>query len=186
MDSIVFSTVEILRTDLFTTLFGLGYWAFYPQFLALFQYLTIQMVAGLFQSSGCPAVVAMVGNQFCKEEVIYNGYLEFSHFCWDITGSLVASILLKYKWGWSVIVPGILIAFIGMIVFLLLPVYPKSIECNKDEVLSLGKEDEEVNEPLSRSNRERNRPWVLVKHGGFPKLCHLVFDLFFLVAYTFL
>nr|XP_019070163.1 uncharacterized protein LOC101258466 isoform X2 [Solanum lycopersicum] len=60
-----------------------------------------------------------------------------------------------------------------MIVFLLLPVYPKSIECNKDEVLSLGKEDEEVNEPLSRSNRERNRPWVLVKHGGFPKLCHL-------------
>ena len=66
-----------------------------------------------------------------------------------------------------------------MIVFLLLPVYPKSIECNKDEVLSLGKEDEEVNEPLSRSNRERNRPWVLVKHGGFPKLCHLVFDLFF-------
>ncbi|XP_069153328.1 uncharacterized protein [Solanum lycopersicum] len=43
-----------------------------------------------------------------------------------------------------------------MIVFLLLPVYPKSIECNKDEVLSLGKEDEEVNEPLSRSNREKS------------------------------
>ena len=72
------------------------------------------------------------------------------------SGSLVASILLKYKWGWSVIVPGILIAFSGMIVFLLLPVYPKSIECNKDEVLSLGKEDEEVNEPLSRSNREKS------------------------------
>ncbi|KAK6788806.1 hypothetical protein RDI58_012604 [Solanum bulbocastanum] len=73
---------------------------------------------------------------------------------YEAVGSLVISILLKYGWGWSMIVPSILIAFSGMIVFLLLTVHPKSVECNNDEVLSLGKEDEEVNEPLTRSNRE--------------------------------
>ncbi|KAL3377064.1 hypothetical protein AABB24_003469 [Solanum stoloniferum] len=85
MDSIFFSTVETLGIGLFTTLFRLGCWATVH---SSYYYLTIQMVAGLFQPTGCPSVVAMIGNWFCKEEVTYNEYLECSHIYWEPYGVL--------------------------------------------------------------------------------------------------
>ncbi|WMV42732.1 hypothetical protein MTR67_036117 [Solanum verrucosum] len=46
---------------------------------------------------------------------------------------------------------------------------------NKDEMLSPGKEDEELNKPLSRSNREDESAVGFREHGGFQELRHLLF-----------
>ncbi|KAH0683317.1 hypothetical protein KY290_021908 [Solanum tuberosum] len=85
------------------------------------------MVAGLFQPTGCPSVVAMIGNWFCKEECSY---------CYSFIRNHLG---------------------------------------NKDEVLSPGKEDEELNKPLSRSNREEESAVGFREHGGFQELRHLLF-----------
>uniref|UniRef100_A0A0V0H246 Putative ovule protein n=1 Tax=Solanum chacoense TaxID=4108 RepID=A0A0V0H246_SOLCH len=74
--------------------FGVGYWANIHSF---YYYLIIQMIAGLFQSTGWPSVVAVVGNWFGKKKRglimgIWNAHTSVG----NIAGSLVASILLKY------------------------------------------------------------------------------------------
>ncbi|KAK4718379.1 hypothetical protein R3W88_016717 [Solanum pinnatisectum] len=193
MDLRVFLTAGMLGTGLFTALFGVGYWANIHSF---YYYLIIQMIAGLFQSTGWPSVVAVVGNWFGKKKRglimgIWNAHTSVG----NITGSLVTSILLKYGWGWSMVVPGILIAFSGVVVFLLLPVHPESVGGNKDEdevLLSPGKEDDEVNEqPLlrSRSDREEESCAVgFIEAWKIPGIAPFALCLFFakLVAYTFL
>ncbi|XP_009761024.1 putative glycerol-3-phosphate transporter 1 [Nicotiana tabacum] len=185
MDLRIFLTVGMLGTGLFTALFGVGYWANIHNF---YYYMLIQMVAGLFQSTGWPSVVAVVGNWFGKKKRglimgIWNAHTSVG----NITGSLVASILLKYGWGWSMVVPGIIIAFSGMVVFLLLPVHPEYAGVNKDEdeVLSTGKEDEEVNEPLLR---EEESAVGFIEAWRIPGVAPFALCLFFakLVAYTFL
>ncbi|OIT26585.1 PREDICTED: putative glycerol-3-phosphate transporter 1 [Nicotiana attenuata] len=185
MDLRIFLTAGMLGTGLFTALFGVGYWANIHNF---YYYMLIQMVAGLFQSTGWPSVVAVVGNWFGKKKRglimgIWNAHTSVG----NITGSLVASALLKYGWGWSMVVPGIIIAFSGMVVFLLLPVHPEYVGVNKDEdeVLSIRKEDEEVNEPLLR---EEESAVGFIQAWRIPGVAPFALCLFFakLVAYTFL
>ncbi|KAE8661937.1 putative glycerol-3-phosphate transporter 1 [Hibiscus syriacus] len=148
----IFLTVGMIGTGLFTSLFGVGYWANIHSF---YYYLIVQMVAGLFQSTGWPSVVAVVGNWFGKKKRgfimgIWNAHTSVE----NITGSLIALALLSYGWGWSFVVPCLLIAFIGLSVFLLLPVSPESVGADRDEDLvdSPRKNGEEVTEPLQCSD----------------------------------
>jgi MFS transporter, OPA family, solute carrier family 37 (glycerol-3-phosphate transporter), member 1/2 len=91
------------------------------------------MIAGLFQSSGWPSVVAVVGNWFGKSKRglimgIWNAHTSVG----NISGSLIAAAMLKYGWCWSFTIPGIMIALVGLTVFLLLPVSPDVIGIDKD------------------------------------------------------
>ncbi|KAK3010756.1 hypothetical protein RJ639_012870 [Escallonia herrerae] len=184
-----FLTVGMVGTGLFTSLFGVGYWADVHVF---YYYLMVQMLAGLFQSTGWPSVVAVVGNWFGKRKRglimgIWNAHTSVG----NITGSLVASVLLKYGWGWSLVVPGVMIAFIGMVVFLFLSVSPDSVGANtdEDELHSLKKSGEEVTEPLLRSRLDDNESAVgFIEAWKIPGVAPFALCLFFakLVAYTFL
>ena len=87
-----FLTVGMLGTCVFTSLFGVGYWGNIHSF---YYYLVVQMVAGLFQSTGWPSVVAVVGNWFGKTKRglimgIWNAHTSVG----NITGSLIASAML--------------------------------------------------------------------------------------------
>lgn len=190
MDLRIFLTIGMLGTGLFTALFGVGYWADVHIF---YYYLIVQMMAGLFQSTGWPSVVAVVGNWFGKKKRglimgIWNAHTSIG----NITGSLVASILLKYGWGWSMVVPGSIIAIIGVLVFLFLPVHPESVGANhdedEDEVFSPRKEGEEVTEPLLRADREEESAVGFIEAWKIPGVAPFALCLFFakLVAYTFL
>ncbi|CAN4085297.1 unnamed protein product [Withania somnifera] len=188
MDLRIFLTVGMVGTGLFTVLFGVGYWANVHIF---YYYLIVQMMAGLFQSTGWPSVVAVVGNWFGKKKRglimgIWNAHTSVG----NIIGSLVASILLTFGWGWSMVVPGSLIAVIGMVVFVFLPVHPESVGANKDEdeVFSPRKEREEVTEPFLRSDREEESAVGFIEAWKIPGVAPFSLCLFFakLVAYTFL
>ncbi|KAF2315797.1 hypothetical protein GH714_040335 [Hevea brasiliensis] len=106
-------------------------------------------------STGWPSVVAVVGNWCGKSKRglimgIWNAHTSVG----NISGSLIASAMLSYGWGWSFVVPGFLIAFIGLVVFLVLPVSPESvgIDRNEDELHYPKKTEEEVTEPLLGSD----------------------------------
>ncbi|KAL6530260.1 hypothetical protein OROHE_014613 [Orobanche hederae] len=188
MDLRIFLTIGMLGTGLFTSLFGVGYWANIHFF---YYYLVVQMLAGLFQSTGWPSVVAVVGNWFGKKRRglimgIWNAHTSLG----NITGSVVASILLKYGWGWSLVVPGLGIAFVGMILFFFLPVSPESVGVSLDEdyFLSPKKEGEEITKPLLGAKSDYKDAVGFVEAWRIPGVAPFSLCLFFakLVAYTFL
>lgn len=189
MDLRVFLTVGMVGTGLFTGLFGAGYWADVHSF---YYYLVVQMLAGLFQSTGWPSVVAVVGNWFGKTKKrglimgVWNAHTSIG----NITGSLIASGLLRFGWGWSLVIPGLSIAFTGLIVFLFLPVDPESVGANRDEEEDHFPSPEKgIQEPLLKPDRAADECAVgFVEAWRIPGVAPFAFCLFFakLVAYTFL
>lgn len=186
----IFLTVGMLGTGLFTVLFGVGYWANMHSF---YYYLIMQMLAGLFQSTGWPSVVAVVGNWFGKKKRglimgIWNAHTSVG----NISGSLIAAAVLSYGWGWSFVLPGLLIAFVGVAVFLLLSVTPESVGADRDdedEFHSPNKHMGEVAEPLLSSAPEATDHAVgFIEAWKIPGVAPFALCLFFakLVAYTFL
>ncbi|KAF2311715.1 hypothetical protein GH714_026339 [Hevea brasiliensis] len=185
----IFLTIGMIGTGLFTSLFGVGYWACVHN---LYYFLIMQMVAGLFQSTGWPSVVAVVGNWFGKRKRglimgIWNAHTSVG----NISGSLIAAAMLSYGWGWSFVVPGFLIAFIGLVVFLFLPDSPESVGIDRDEheFHSPRKTGEEVRMPLLGSNSEVKETAVgFIQAWKIPGVAPFALCLFFtkLVAYTFL
>jgi OPA family glycerol-3-phosphate transporter-like MFS transporter 1/2 len=188
VDLRIFLTIGMVGTGLFTALFGVGYWANIHLF---FYYLIAQMLAGLFQSTGWPSVVAVVGNWCGKKKRglimgIWNAHTSLG----NITGSVVASVLLKYGWGWSMVVPGLGIAFVGFVLFFLLPVSPKSVgaDIDEDELVSLKEKGGEITEPLLTARSEDEDAVGFLEAWKIPGVAPFALCLFFakLVAYTFL
>ncbi|KAI4332748.1 hypothetical protein L6164_017631 [Bauhinia variegata] len=184
-----FLTVGMLGTGVFTSFFGMGFWGNIHNY---YYFLIVQVIAGLFQSTGWPSVVAVVGNWFGKKKRglimgIWNAHTSVG----NITGSLVASALLRYGWGWSFVVPGLMMAFIGLVVFLLLPVAPESVGADKeeDEYNSPKKSGGEVTEPLLKPETAVKEKAVgFMEAWKIPGVAPFALCLFFakLVAYTFL
>ncbi|KAI3756908.1 hypothetical protein L6452_04440 [Arctium lappa] len=192
----IFLTIGMVGTGVLTSLFGVGYWANIHSF---YYYLIVQMLAGLFQSTGWPSVVAVVGNWFGKTKRglimgIWNAHTSIG----NISGSLMASYFLKYGWGWSMVVPGFMITLLGLLVFLLLPVDPESVGLDdRDE-----EEEEEDNLPTTKkiditkpllnskmfNSKIKESPVGFMEAWKIPGVAPYAFCLFFakLVAYTFL
>ncbi|KAJ6415382.1 hypothetical protein OIU84_004221 [Salix udensis] len=179
----------MVGTGIFTSLFGVGFWANVHNF---YYYLIVQMLAGMFQSTGWPSVVAVVGNWFGKRKRglimgIWNAHTSVG----NISGSLIASAMLSYGWGWSFVLPGLLIAFVGLLVFLLLPVSPEAVGADKDEdeLNSPDKAGEGVTEPLLTPESDVKQEAVgFIEAWKIPGVAPFALCLFFskLVAYTFL
>ncbi|KAK9061080.1 hypothetical protein SSX86_018260 [Deinandra increscens subsp. villosa] len=194
----IFLTIGMIGTGLFTSLFGIGYWANIHNF---YYYLTVQMLAGLFQSTGWPSVVAVIGNWFEKSNRglvmgVWNAHTSVG----NISGSLIASYFLKYGWGWSMVVPGLMITLVGLLLYMFLLVDPlsagtdkdkdKDKEQDEDKPVSPEKIGTEVVQPLLavKRNHEKDSPIGFMEAWKIPGVAPFAFCLFFakLVAYTFL
>lgn len=125
LDLRLFLTTGMIGSGIFVGLFGMGYfWNIH----VFWFFLVMQMVAGLFQATGWPSVVAVIGNWFGKRKRglimgIWNAHTSVG----NISGSLLAASVLEYGWGWSFIVPGAFICVGGVIVYLFLPAYPEDV-----------------------------------------------------------
>uniref|UniRef100_A0A8C6L5M3 Glucose-6-phosphate exchanger SLC37A2 n=1 Tax=Nothobranchius furzeri TaxID=105023 RepID=A0A8C6L5M3_NOTFU len=111
-------SVGMLLSGVFTCLFGLGY---YWEIHSLWYYAFIQVMNGLMQTTGWPAVVACVGNWFGKGKRgfimgVWNSHTSVG----NILGSLIAGVFVSSAWGMSFIVPGIIIASTGILCFFFL------------------------------------------------------------------
>lgn len=125
LDLRIFLTTGMVGSGIFVGLFGMGY--FWDIHVFGF-YLVMQMVAGLFQATGWPSVVAVIGNWFGQTKRglimgVWNAHTSIG----NITGSLIAAGVLQYGWGWSFILPGAFIFLSGIMVYLFLVAYPEDI-----------------------------------------------------------
>ncbi|XP_074286935.1 putative glycerol-3-phosphate transporter 1 [Silene latifolia] len=189
----VFLTIGMLGTGVFTALFGFGYWFDIHNF---YYYLAVQMFAGFVQSTGWPSVVAVVGNWFGKGGRglimgIWNAHTSVG----NIVGSLMASSLLKYGWGWSMFVPGVVVGFAGLVVFFFLPVSPVSCGMHINEDDSDSPKKEGISEPfvsytdlVDELDEEEQGAVGFIEAWKIPGVANYALCLFFakLVAYTFL
>ncbi|XP_059643354.1 putative glycerol-3-phosphate transporter 4 [Cornus florida] len=125
LDLRLFLTTGMIGSGIFVALSGMGYfWNIH----VFWFYLVMQMLAGLFQATGWPSVVAVIGNWFGKRKRglimgIWNAHTSVG----NITGSLLAASVLQYGWGWSFILPGALIFLGGIMVYLFLAAYPEDV-----------------------------------------------------------
>ncbi|KAG6538548.1 putative glycerol-3-phosphate transporter 1 [Zingiber officinale] len=181
-------TFGMVGTGIFTSLFGVGYWLNLHSF---YYFLVVQMLAGLFQSTGWPSVVAVVGNWFGKKKRglimgIWNAHTSIG----NITGSLIAAAMLEYGWGYSFVVPGFFIASIGLMVFFFLPVSPDKMGVENEETQEPEfAEKDNIVEPLLEGHLiEKERAVGFLEAWRIPGVAPFALCLFFskLVAYTFL
>lgn len=197
LDLRLFLTTGMIGSGIFVALFGMGYfWNIH----AFWFFLLMQMIAGLFQATGWPSVVAVIGNWCGKRKRglimgIWNAHTSVG----NITGSLLAASVLDYGWGWSFIVPGAFIFLGGILVYLFLVAYPEDVgfPCPDDsadgketgssvpEVNSQSIECQSDGVPQLRSTK---RSVGLLEACLIPGVIPFALCLFFskLVAYTFL
>lgn len=120
-----FLSAGMLGSGFFVCLFGMGwFWNIHR----LEYFLLVQMAAGLFQATGWPSVVTIVGHWFGKKKRglimgIWNAHTSVG----NILGSLIAASALKLGWGWSFIIPGTILAGGGVLVWSLLVVDPLDV-----------------------------------------------------------
>ncbi|KAF8393104.1 hypothetical protein HHK36_021345 [Tetracentron sinense] len=197
IDLRVFLVFGMFGSGISTVVFGLGYWW---KVHTLGFFLVVQIVSGLFQSTGWPCVVAVVGNWFGKSKRglimgIWNSHTSVG----NILGSVIASSVLEFGWGWSFVLPGLFIILVGIFVFMFLIVNPedagfespgKEIEMNS-QVESMEKTvnvEEEAAGLLQSESSDSVAAIGFLEAWRLPGLAPYAFCLFFskLVAYTFL
>ncbi|XP_025891954.1 glucose-6-phosphate exchanger SLC37A1 isoform X1 [Nothoprocta perdicaria] len=121
-------TVGMLASGFFTAMFGLGY--FY-NIHNLWFYIMAQIANGLVQTTGWPSVVTCIGNWFGKgRRGLIMGMWNSHTSVGNILGSLIAAYWVSTCWGLSFVVPGVIIAVMGVICFLFLIEHPKDISCS--------------------------------------------------------
>ncbi|KAL4590920.1 hypothetical protein LXL04_003867 [Taraxacum kok-saghyz] len=202
LDLRLFLTTGMIGSGIFVALFGMGYFWKIHHF---WYFLGMQMVAGLFQATGWPSVVAVIGNWFGKRRRglimgIWNAHTSVG----NISGSLLAASVLDYGWGWSFILPGGFIVVAGVMVYLFLAAYPEDVgfldpsESSPNARGSINNNNRMWEEEGGTSNDEEatvprisyvNRKGVgLVGACFIPGVIPFALCLFFskLVAYTFL
>jgi OPA family glycerol-3-phosphate transporter-like MFS transporter 1/2 len=121
----LFLTAGMAISGFFVCLFGLGYWLDIHSFS---YFIGVQMFAGLFQATGWPSVVTVVGNWHgLSRRGLIMGIWNAHTSAGNILGSLIAAAVLKYGWGWSFLLPGLLLASGGLVIFLFLVVEPADV-----------------------------------------------------------
>ncbi|KAF6121762.1 solute carrier family 37 member 1 [Phyllostomus discolor] len=121
-------TFGMLASGTFTALFGLGY--FYNIHSFSF-YVVTQIINGLVQTTGWPSVVTCLSNWFGKgRRGLIMGVWNSHTSVGNILGSLIAGYWVSTCWGLSFIVPGAIVAAMGVVCFLFLIEHPKDIACS--------------------------------------------------------
>ncbi|KAB2023993.1 hypothetical protein ERO13_D06G050100v2 [Gossypium hirsutum] len=199
IDLRLFLVFGMMGSGILTIIFGFGYW-FDVHLLGYF--IGVQVICGVFQSIGWPCVVSVVGNWFGKEKRgLIMGVWTSHTSVGNIIGSVVASGVLEFGWGWSFLVPGILIIVVGILVFCFLVVSPddlgfemmssgKEIEMcvGEENVANLEKVESEEAGLLENKDSDSLAAIGFLEAWRLPGVAPFSFCLFFskLVAYTFL
>uniref|UniRef100_A0A8C6LP22 Solute carrier family 37 member 1 n=1 Tax=Nothobranchius furzeri TaxID=105023 RepID=A0A8C6LP22_NOTFU len=122
----LYLTVGMLTSGLFTCLFGLGY---VYNIHNLTFYIVVQVANGLVQTTGWPSVVTCIGNWFGKgRRGLIMGLWNSHTSVGNILGSLIAGYWVSSNWGMSFIVPGLIIAAMGVVCFLFLIEHPQDLQ----------------------------------------------------------
>ncbi|XP_017838747.1 glucose-6-phosphate exchanger SLC37A2 isoform X2 [Drosophila busckii] len=122
-----FLSMGMILTGVFTYLFGL---ARTSNIHSIWYFILVQICAGICQTTGWPGVVTLVGRWFGKKKRglifgIWNSHTSIG----NILGTLIAAYYVESDWALSFVVPGIIIAAVGFLLFLFLVDQPEIVGC---------------------------------------------------------
>lgn len=122
-----FLALGMMMSGIFCYLFGM---AKVLDIHSIWYFVIVQALAGIFQTTGWPGVVTVVGRWFGKSKRglifgIWNSHTSIG----NILGSLVAAHYLETDWSLSFIVPGCIMGFVGFVLFLFLVDAPEIVGC---------------------------------------------------------
>lgn len=125
-----FISIGMLMSGIFCYLFGL---AKSYDIHSMWYFVFVQILAGLFQTTGWPGVVTLVGRWFGKSKRglifgIWNSHTSVG----NILGTLIAGYYVERNWALSFIVPGFIMGIFGFAMFLLLIDSPDIVGCQID------------------------------------------------------
>lgn len=123
-----FLAFGMIFSGVFSYLFGVARtWGVH----SITYFVIIQACAGVAQTTGWPGVVTVVGRWFGKSKRglvfgIWNSHTSIG----NILGTLIAAQYVETDWALSFIVPGIIIAGSGFLLFLFLVDSPEIVGCH--------------------------------------------------------
>lgn len=120
-----FLTFGMLFSAIFTYMFGI---AKTYDIHSLWYFIAVQAMAGMFQTTGWPGVVTVVGRWFGKAKRglifgIWNSHTSIG----NILGSLVAGYYVERDWSMSFIMPALIMGIVGILIFLFLVDSPEIV-----------------------------------------------------------
>ncbi|XP_065902896.1 glucose-6-phosphate exchanger SLC37A2-like [Dysidea avara] len=117
-----FLTFGMLGSCISMVLFGMGY---FLNVHKLYYFISVQVIGGIFQSSGWPAVVAVMANWYGRGR---RGFIMGIWNCHTSVGSILGAIIpaiwAHHHWGWSFLVSTFFMAAVAIAVFLILVIDP--------------------------------------------------------------
>lgn len=128
-----FLAFGMIFSGVFSYLFGIAKtWGIHN----ISYFVIVQACAGIVQTTGWPGVVTLVGRWFGKSKRglvfgIWNSHTSIG----NILGTLIAAQYVETDWALSFILPGIIIACIGFLLFLFLVDSPEVVGCNPQHTL---------------------------------------------------
>lgn len=178
-----FLSLGMITSGILTAAFGAGY---FLGIHMLWYYIIVQVIGGFVQSTGWPSVVTCVGNWYGKGKRglimgIWNSHTSVG----NILGSLIAGVWVNHAWGWSFVVPGIIIGALGVLVFFFLVPEPATVGCDKPVHHIAGEEDEAL---IKKEEPAEDKAISFYRALLIPGVIEFSLCLFFakLVSYTFL
>ncbi|XP_075587051.1 glucose-6-phosphate exchanger SLC37A2 isoform X2 [Dermatophagoides farinae] len=120
-----FLAMGMLLSGLLNYTIGL---AFYYNIHSLSFFIIFQILSGILQTTGWPAVVTCIGHWFSKSSRgvlfgIWNSHTNVG----NILGAIVAGAFVDYNWGLSFMIPGLIIGLAGFLIFLFLVPRPEDV-----------------------------------------------------------
>ncbi|XP_016990768.2 glucose-6-phosphate exchanger SLC37A2 [Drosophila rhopaloa] len=122
-----FLSMGMILTGVFTYMFGIARTSNIHSF---WYFVLVQVLAGIFQTTGWPGVVTLVGRWFGRSKRglifgIWNSHTSIG----NILGTLIAAHYVESDWALSFVVPGIIIGAVGFLLFLFLVDQPEIVGC---------------------------------------------------------
>jgi len=163
----LFLSFGMIMSGVMTFLFGV---AFNAGIRSIWYFLFIQLICGMFQSSGWPGVVTVVANWFGEGRRglmfgVWNSHTSLG----NILGSLIAGAFVLDNWGLSFIIPSLVIGSVGFLVFLFLPPTPESVGLNSPGLPERGS-DCEATSSIENTPLLKNDPDVTTIQNGAPAI----------------
>merc|ERR1719220_1352614 len=127
-----FLSLGMIFSGISTWLFGFSY---VVGIHSLWYLLIVQIITGCSQATGWPGVVSVMANWFGKgRRGLIMGLWNSHTSLGNIFGSLIAGAFVTENWGLSFTVPGIIIAGVGFLLFLVMVPRPQDLGFADDEV----------------------------------------------------
>jgi len=125
-----FLAIGMLFSGIFCYLFGMG--KVYG-IHTLGYFFVVQILAGIFQTTGWPGVVTLVGRWFGKSKRglifgIWNSHTSIG----NILGTVIAAHYVERDWSMSFIVPGFIMGLVGFVLFLFVVEFPHQVGVHVD------------------------------------------------------